>query len=84
MHIIDQYAYGNRIRKVDPAYKVGLALTVLLLCLLLSEPLVGAVAVIWMFALAVGLAKVPARVFGRVLLAEATFLSYYTQNVRNT
>lgn len=81
MHIIDQYAYGNRIRKVDPAYKFGLALTVLLLCLLLSKPLVGAVAVIWMFALAVGLARVPARVFRRVLLAEAIFLILTTIGV---
>jgi len=81
LHIIDQYAYGNRIRKVDPAYKVGLALTMLLLCLLLSEPLVGAVAVIWMFSLAVGLAKVPARVFGRMLFVEGTFLVLTTIGV---
>ncbi len=81
MHIIDRYAYSNRIRKVDPARKVGLSFTVLLLCLLLNEPLVGLVAVGWMYVLAVRLAKLPPRAFARVLLAEATFLVLATIGV---
>jgi cobalt/nickel transport system permease protein len=56
VHVIDRYAYSNRLRRVDPAYKAGLAFTVLLLCLLLNEPVVGLVAVGWMVWLAVRLA----------------------------
>ena len=81
MHIIDRYAYSNRLRRVDPAYKTGLAFTVLLLCLLLNEPLVGLVAVGWMVWLAVCLAGLSPRTFGRVLLAEATFLVLTTVGV---
>ena len=81
MHIIDQYAYSNRIRRIDPAHKAGLAFTVLLLCLLLNEPLVGLLAVGWMYLLAVRLAGLSARTFGRVLLGEATFLVLATIGV---
>ncbi len=81
MHIIDRYAYNNRIRNLEPTYKVGLALMVILLCLLLNEALVGLVAAGWMFLLAVGLARIPAHIFGRVLLAEATFLILTTIGV---
>jgi cobalt/nickel transport system permease protein len=41
VHLIDRYAYSNRIHTVDPAYKAGLAFIVLMLCLLLNEPLVS-------------------------------------------
>lgn len=81
MHIVDQYAYSNRIRQIDPAPKVGLALTVLALCLALNEPQVGLLAVGWMYLLATRLAGLPPRVFGRVLLAEATFLVLATVGV---
>lgn len=81
MHIIDRYAYTNRIRQVDPAHKAGLAFMVLLLCLLLNKPLVGLTAVGWMYLLAVLLAHLPARAFGRVLLAEVTFLALATIGV---
>jgi cobalt/nickel transport system permease protein len=81
LHIIDQYAYNNRIRSVEPAYKAGLAFTVLLLCLVLNEPLVGIVAVGWMYLLAVRLAGLSARTFGRVLVAETTFLMLTTIGV---
>ena len=81
MHLIDRYAYSNRIRSIDPAYKAGLAFSVLLLCLVFSEPAVGILAVGWMFCLSVYLAGIPARTFGRVLLAEVTFLVLGTVGV---
>ena len=81
MHIIDQYAYSNRLRRVDPAYKVGVSFTVLLLCLLLNEPLVGIVAVGWMYLLAVRLAGLSVRTFGRVLFIEGTFMVLTTIGV---
>ena len=74
MHLIDRYAYGNRIRQVDPALKAGLASTILLLCLLLNEPLVGLVAVGGTSVLTITIAHIPAKTFGRVLLAQAAFL----------
>lgn len=81
MHIIDQYAYSNRLRHIDPAHKTGLALAVLFLCLALNEPPVGLVAAGWMYLLAVRVAGLPARVFGRVLAAQLTFLILATVGV---
>jgi cobalt/nickel transport system permease protein len=75
MHLIDQYAYTNRIRTVDPVQKTSLAGTVLLLCLLLNRPGVGLLALGWMWGLATFWAGLPGRVFGRVLLAEGFFLA---------
>jgi cobalt/nickel transport system permease protein len=74
MHIIDQYAYANRIRAVDPLQKAGLAGLLILLCLLLNRPGVSLLVLGWMWGLAVFWAGLPARVFGRVLLAEGLFL----------
>lgn len=73
MHLIDRYAYTNRLRTVDPRQKLTLALTTLLVCLILDRPVVGALVVIWMWGLSL-LAAIPARVFGRMLLAEGAFL----------
>ncbi len=81
MQIIDRYAYTNRIRSVDPAHKAGLAMVVLLLCLALNEPVVGLLAVAWMWGLATLLAGLPFEVFGRILLAEAAFLLLTTVGV---
>jgi cobalt/nickel transport system permease protein len=75
MHLIDRYAYSNRIRSIDPAQKAGLALLVLALCLLLNRPAVGLLAASWMWGLATVLAGLPWRVFGRALLAEGMFLA---------
>jgi cobalt/nickel transport system permease protein len=73
MHIIDSYAYTNHLRRAAPAQKASLALLVVLLCLLLNRPLVGIGAALWMWCLTTLLAGIPARVAGRLLLAEATF-----------
>lgn len=74
MHLIDRYAYSNALRRLDPAQKAGLALLAIMLCLLLDRPAVGLLTLVWMLGLAVGWARVPLRVFGRVLLAEGLFL----------
>ncbi|MCS7222052.1 MAG: cobalt ECF transporter T component CbiQ [Anaerolineae bacterium] len=75
MDWIDRYAYSNRIRTLDPAYKAGLALAVILLCLVLNRPAVGLLAVGWIAGLLIGWAGVPAHTVLRVLLSEATFLA---------
>lgn len=81
MHIIDRYAYANKIRRIDPAHKAGLALAVLFLCLLLNEPAVSLIAIAWMWGLAVRLAGLSTFIFGRVLLAELLFLTLATVGV---
>ncbi|MCB9079431.1 MAG: cobalt ECF transporter T component CbiQ [Anaerolineaceae bacterium] len=78
MHIIDCYAYSNKIRAVDPAQKAGLAVIVLGLCLAFNHPVVSLLAVAWMWGLAVWQAGLPVLVFGRVLLAELFFLALAT------
>jgi len=81
LQAIDRYAYSNRIRNVDPAYKATLAVAVLLLCLILDEPLVGLAATVGIWALAVWVAGLPARAFGQILLAEAFFLALVSAGV---
>lgn len=74
MDWIDRHAYSNRIRTLEPAYKAGLALAVILLCLVLSRPAVGLLAAVWMAGLLIGWAGVPPWTVLRVFLGEATFL----------
>ena len=81
MKLIDDFAYNNHLRSVDPAYKAALTLSVLLLCLVLDSPLVGIVALLWMVGLAVFMAGLPLKVFGRVLLAEFSFFVLATAGV---
>lgn len=73
MEIIDRYAYANHLRSLDPAYKAGLALGVIVLCLLARQPMVGLAAMVWMWLLATFGASLPGRLFGRLLLAEGIF-----------
>lgn len=75
MDMIDRYAHSNAIRCLDPAQKGGLALLAMGLCLVLDRPLVGLLTVGWMLGLTVGWARVPAPVFGRVVLAQGLFLA---------
>jgi cobalt/nickel transport system permease protein len=81
LYLIDQHAHHNRIRSLDPAYKVGLSLTVLLLCLVFNKPLVGLIAVGWMYLLALWLAGLGWLTFGRVVLVEGTFMILTTIGV---
>lgn len=81
MHLLDRYAYASPIRQIDPAQKGALALLAILLCLLLDRPAVGLLALLWMLALTVGWARMPAGVFARVLAAEAAFLALSTLGV---
>lgn len=74
MQLIDRYAYSNRLRAVDPVQKVGLALLVMALCLLLDRPAVGLLAIGWMWGLASLRAGLPFLLVGRLLLVEGLFL----------
>ena len=74
MRWIDRYAYGNRIRRLNPAYKAGFSLSVILVCLVLNDPLVCALALVIVLGLAVFWAGLPASFFLKVLLTEGSFL----------
>jgi cobalt/nickel transport system permease protein len=81
MELIDRFAYNNRLRHVDPLYKASLAGLTLILCLALNNVAAGVLSILWMAALAVVVARIPARVFAGVLLAEGTFLALTTAGV---
>ncbi len=81
MHFIDSYAYNNRLRKIDPAFKAGLAGLFLIICLLSTSPYVDLIAIIGIFALVVRLAGIPAKVFEQVLFAEFSFFVLTTAGV---
>jgi len=82
--LIDRYAYGNHLRHTDPALKAGIALTMLALCLALNNPRTSLWALGWMSLLTVAVARIPAGVFGRILLGESTFLALATVGIAVT
>jgi cobalt/nickel transport system permease protein len=76
MHAIDQYAYSNAIRKLDPAFKAGFSLLVLMLCLLIDKPLASTLFLLITVLLTVFWAKLPSSFVLRILLAEGSFLLF--------
>ena len=74
MRVIDRCAYHNRLRSVDPAYKLTLALLAIGLSLTLDRVVVGLLAVAWMIALSTGWAGVPGRTVVTLVLGEGLFL----------
>jgi cobalt/nickel transport system permease protein len=81
MHFIDDFAYNNRLRKIDPAFKAGLVGVILAVCILAGVPHVGLASTLVITLLAVGPAAIPLKVFGRVLLAEFAFFLLATVGV---
>ena len=76
MHLIDQFAYNNQIRKLDPVYKAGFSLTVIILSLLFVTPWISLSLMALSIALAVFWAKLPVKFVFRLLLAEGSFLAF--------
>ncbi len=76
MRIIDQFAYSNAIRKLDPAIKAGFSLLVLILCLVIDLPLISTILLSVVILLSVFWAKLPSRVVFRILIAEGSFLLF--------
>lgn len=76
MRSIDRFAYHNRIRKLDPAYKAGFSLTLMLVCLIVSRPAVSTLAVFLAAGLSILWARLPARFVFRLLTVEAGFLAF--------
>lgn len=76
MHWIDQFAYNNRIRRLDPAYKAGFSLAILLLCLTIAIPWVSLILMMVMVSLSIFWAGLPARFVLKLLVLEGSFLFF--------
>ena len=76
MHWIDRYAYGNRIRRLNPLYKTGFSLIVIVICLAANRFPVSALCLFLMAVLSILWAGLPLRFFLKVLLAEGGFLLF--------
>jgi len=75
MTAADTRAYPNRLRDVEPAQKLGCAVALLVACLALNTIYTGLVVLAFVTAVLLGWARVPARVFARVVLAEGAFVA---------
>jgi cobalt/nickel transport system permease protein len=76
MHWVDRYAYNNRIRKLDPAYKAGFGLVVMLVCLIADRPLVGLLIILLDAGLSIFWAGLPAGFVFKLLTGEGSFLLF--------
>jgi len=74
MRWIEQHTYSNRIRKLHPAYKAGLAFLVLIVCLLTTNYFISFICFVGIFALTVIWARIPITVFLKLILSEGSFL----------
>ncbi len=76
MHWIDQFAYNNRIHKLDPAYKTGFSLSMIFLCLAIPIPWVSLTLMIMVVSLTVFWAGLPSKFIFKLLIAEGSFLVF--------
>lgn len=72
--MIESIACTNRVRSIDPGQKSVLAFCALFLSLVLSSSPVHLVAIVWIVALVIFWAGIPAKKFLMLLGAEAAFL----------
>jgi cobalt/nickel transport system permease protein len=75
MRVIDRYAYRNRLRLVNPAYKLMLTICTIGLALTLDRIPVGLLAVVWMLGLTIGWAGLPWRTVITLVFGEGLFLA---------
>jgi cobalt/nickel transport system permease protein len=75
MRWVDRFAYSNHIRLLDPAYKAGFSLFVLLMCLGIDQPVLSAILMASILLLATFWAGLPAGFFIKLLTVEASFLA---------
>lgn len=74
MRLIDRFAYNNRIRKLDPAWKAGFSLLLLLSCLTVNRAEFSAACLTAVALITVLLAGIPLGPFLKILFTEAGFL----------
>lgn len=71
---IDVYAYNSKINHWNPAVKIGIALMMLLLCILLDNLYVSALVILLSAYLTVGLGEMPGREYVKLLSLPVAFL----------
>ena len=75
MRWVDRFAYSNRIRLLDPIYKVGFSLILLLVCLVIDQPVLSILLIFGVILAAILWAGLPVGFFLRILTVEAGFLA---------
>lgn len=71
---IDQYAYINRMVKVNPMEKSILSLTTMIICIVFSSPLTSVLVILLMAMLSIPVAGIPARFYIKLMLLPIAFL----------
>ncbi len=71
---IDMYAYNSKINSWNPALKVGLAVLMLLCCIIFDNLYVSALTILLCAFITVGLGKMPAREYITLLSVPVAFL----------
>jgi cobalt/nickel transport system permease protein len=74
MRHVDRYAYANRINRLHPGYKAGLAALAIGVCLASGQPAIGLAVLVIMVGLAILWAGVPASPVLRLLAGQGAFL----------
>ncbi|VXD21697.1 Cobalt ABC transporter, permease protein CbiQ [Planktothrix serta PCC 8927] len=72
-HYLDAYAYTNHLKQLPPLQKLLFALTTLAIALL-AHPLTQAAIFVWLNLWTIGYARIPIKVYGRVLGVVSIFL----------
>jgi len=77
MHdLLDDYAHTNALRDVSPRLKLILGLGSILLCVFSPSPVAPLIAALTMSAITVFLAKIPGRLYCKLLIAPLTFVLF--------
>jgi len=72
-HHLDAYSYTNHLKQIPPLQKLLFALTALSIALL-AHPLTQAAIFLWLNLWTIGYARIPIKVYGRVLGVVSLFL----------
>jgi len=74
MRLIDQFAYNNRIRYLNPAIKTGFSMALIFISLILNSLRASGAVLIIVFLSATLWAALPLKTFLKIILFEAAFL----------
>ena len=74
MLLIDKYAYTNKLRNYTPQVKILLSCGAIVLSRIINNYYIDLLTIAIMFVLAVGVAKIPFKVYFKMLLLPASFL----------
>jgi cobalt/nickel transport system permease protein len=77
MHdLLDDYAYKNALRNVNPKLKLSLGLASILICTFSTSPIAPLIVAVVLSAAAIFLAKIPARFYLKLLAVPLTFVLF--------